>query len=148
MIGEQLNEAPYLIGDFAGEYSFARRELPFLAADSGKFELDRPVPWSNLGRGGYSGPGTYETDFSLDEAGTFLLALERVEDAVGVWVDGRRVGAAVASPYRVELGRLEPGTHRLKIEVWNAPGNRDLLAGLASGLLGKAELYKRQGNKP
>ncbi len=148
LIGEQLNEAPYLIGDFAGEYSFARRELPFLAADSGKFELDRPVPWSNLGRGGYSGPGTYETDFSLDEAGTFLLALERVEDAVGVWVDGRRVGAAVAPPYRVELGRLEPGTHRLKIEVWNAPGNRDLLAGLASGLLGKAELYKRQGNKP
>ncbi|MGC0252437.1 sugar-binding domain-containing protein [Pseudactinotalea sp. Z1748] len=63
-----------------------------------------------------------EIDIPQDWADrSVLLTLERVHWESTVWIDDRRVGAdaSLSTAHRHDLGRLEPGRHRLTIRVDN-----------------------------
>ena len=47
----------------------------------------------------------------------------------------RSQGVLIAPPYCLEM-TLAAGTHDIRLEICNAPGNRDILAGVPAGLQG------------
>ena len=66
----------------------------------------------------FSGTVRYEASVSLP--GAEGLGLPYTHGAVRVWVDEKELGARVAPPYHFP-GKIAPGTHRLRIEITNAP---------------------------
>ena len=85
------------------------------------------------------GAGDISTGYSLPSATTVAVP---VAVAMKVFVDGKLCGTVLNPPYKVTLGELSPGKHLLEVEVFNAGGNRDKLAGQPAGMLGSAVLVK------
>lgn len=78
----------------------------------------------------FSGAATYRTDITVEadmlQSGTSLyLDLGKVHDLAVVSIDGREIGTAWKSPYRIDLtGQVSPGRHELEIKVINLWVNR------------------------
>lgn len=77
----------------------------------------------------FSGVATYRKSFSLPrrprDGGPLLLDLEKVGDVAEVLVNGKSVGFAWKSPYRVDIGSaLRVGPNQLEIRVANLWRNR------------------------
>jgi hypothetical protein len=140
--GDGLREMPYLYGNFKCEHRYAYKSLPFLEAVETVQDLDNLLPWNVLGYGSFSGTGSYAKDFVITEAGTYKLLLGRVEDVAEVFIDGKAVKTIAWPPYECLLGHFVAGTHELRINIANGPGNRDRLAGLPAGLLGPVSLIR------
>jgi hypothetical protein len=79
----------------------------------------------------------------ISQAGSYCLSLGRVEDIAEVFIDGKSIGILLWSPYECDLGHLEAGVHKLRIDITNGPGNRDRIANLPSGLLGPIHLLQK-----
>jgi hypothetical protein len=142
--GEGLSEVPYLYGNFRCEYRHAHRSLPYLTTVEKVQHLNGLQPWNVLGYGTFSGTGTYARQIDISKAGEYQLLLGQVEDIAEVFIDGRSVAVLPWPPYECSLGKLEAGTHELKIEITNGPGNRDRLAYLPAGLLGPVSIGRSQ----
>ncbi|MBR7108237.1 MAG: hypothetical protein IKC89_07480 [Lentisphaeria bacterium] len=138
----ELKEFPYLAGCFKTEYRYGKKALPVISEGEETVALDALCDWNTLGYGCYSGKAHYQTEFTVAEAGFFRFDAGRVEDAMRVFADGKLCGTVLNPPYSVMLGELSPGKHQLEVEVFNAGGNRDKLAGQVSGMLGQAVLIK------
>jgi hypothetical protein len=80
--------------------------------------------WELQGFPTLSGAGLYEREITVDNAGFFALDLPLVHTAVAVALDGREITRLGWPPYRVALGRLEKGVHRLTLAVSNTAANR------------------------
>lgn len=62
----------------------------------------------------------YTASFAVEEDQLRILDLGRVSECAEVWVNGEFLGAAVASPYRLELNNaIRKGMNRLEIIVTN-----------------------------
>ena len=70
----------------------------------------------------YAGNMTYETKFTVDESGVYLLAAEKFRaPLLKVSLDGRDLGRIAFSPYQLSLGYLERGSHHIALTSY---GNR------------------------
>ncbi len=130
-----LREPLYLYGDFAVEFRYAHRSLPFLSGDGGVMQIDALQDWASLGRPTFSGGAVYRRTLSMEEDRRFALDLGRVEGVAAVSIDGEERAVLAWPPFACEL---EPGAgeHELTIEVTNSPANRNWAAGIAAGLMG------------
>lgn len=78
----------------------------------------------------FSGVGTYETDFVLDDSlcgsREYRLDLGDVREAAEVWINDYPAGTAWSPPFRltVKPGLLRKGTNHIKIAVTNHSANR------------------------
>jgi len=106
---------------------------PVLSPAPESFLLTQPLDYRSLGYGTFSGTAHYEGSISISKEGRYTLALPILKDSVRVYIDGKEVGTLIASPYQLEV-ELAAGEHAITLEVCNAPGNRDILAGVPSGL--------------
>jgi Glycosyl hydrolase 2 galactose-binding domain-like/alpha-L-rhamnosidase len=92
------------------------------------FRPFRLKPWTQTGLANFSGTAVYEQEFSVPEsyAGKkLILDCGRVSSVAEVAVNGRRAGAAVWRPYRVDITELaRPGANRLTIRLTNTEANR------------------------
>ena len=131
--GRLFENAPYLRGRFQAEFPLGNCGYPVLRAAPEAFHLDRPQDYRTLGYGTYSGKAFYRTDARIAESGCYMLDLNLVRDSVRIVIDGIEQGILIAPPYQWET-ELAAGKHRIELEVCNAPGNRDVLAGLPAGL--------------
>lgn len=93
-------------------------------------KLDKLVSWHELpiseeGRR-FSGTAAYTTTFSAKAGERLTLDLGRVETAATVYVNGKKVRALWAEPYRCEIdgSLLKDGANELKIEVTSTWHNR------------------------
>ena len=139
----ELREFPYLAGKFKTEFRYGKKALPVISECKDSEVLDALCDWSMIGYGSYSGKAHYQTEFTVQEAGVYRFDAGRVEDAMKVFIDGRCCGTVLNYPYMVELGDLAPGKHLIEVEIFNAGGNRDKLAGQAAGMLGRTVLLRR-----
>jgi len=131
--GRLLENSPYLRGRFRVQFPLGNCGYPVLSAAPETFHLSSLRDYRTLGYGTFSGTAVYESSVTAAESGRYALDLKLVKDSVRVWLDGTELGTLIAPPYRLEV-ELAAGEHTLKLEVCNAPGNRDILAGLPAGL--------------
>lgn len=131
-----LFEMPYLCGDFKCEHRYAHKSLPYLVNATHPQLLNGLQSWGVLGYGTYSGTASYTKQIEIQQAGAYWLSLGRVEDIAEVFIDGKSIAVLPWTPYECRLEYLASGSHELRIDITNGPGNRDRLAGLPSGLLG------------
>jgi hypothetical protein len=100
--------------------------------------------WTRLGWPHYSGTMAYAQDFAWKgpKGGRVELVLDRpVEGRVEVALNGRRAGALLWSPWRLDVTRaLRPGRNRLELRVTNTYMNLIYGRPRPSGLLGGARL--------
>lgn len=143
--GRGLHEIPYLYGRFTCEYRYGHLSFPFLRGGGLVGTAVLLQPWTVLGYPTFSGTAVYQREIRINAAATYALDLGRVEDCAAVQVDERQIAVLPWPPYRCLLGRLEPGVHRLEIELCNAPANRNRAAGLPAGLLGPVRLEVAEG---
>ncbi|TWF52403.1 carbohydrate-binding protein [Neorhizobium alkalisoli] len=80
--------------------------------------------WQAQGYASYSGIGLYECSFDLPDACEAVLDLPGVSVAVEVRLDDSIVGRRARPPFRIDLGRLDAGPHRLALLVANTAANR------------------------
>jgi hypothetical protein len=139
--GRGLFEMPYLYGDFTCEYRHAYRSLPFLQGAGSPVKLDSLLPWQELGYPAFSGTAEYSIEFDIEKAGNYHIDFGWVEDIADIFLDGRHISLLPWKPYDCSLRYLERGTHKLRVDVTNGPGNHDRLAMLTAGLLGPVDLY-------
>ncbi len=142
--GRGLHEALYLYGDFACEFRYAHRSLPFLRGDGGAMEIDTLQDWAALGRPTFSDAAVYHRMMSVETDGHYVLDLGRVEGVAAVSVDGEEREVLAWPPFTCEL-ELAAGEHELAIEVTNPPANRNWAAGIVAGLLGPVVLRHGRG---
>lgn len=140
--GRGLHEVPYLYGSFTCEYRYGHLSFPFLRSRPAEMLLDNLQPWGVLGCPTFSGSAVYARHLTLSEPGAYLLDLGRVEDVAVVSVNEEPPVTVAWPPYQARLPQLPSGTHRLTVEVTNAPANRNRAAGLPAGLLGPVRLYR------
>ena len=140
--GGLMENAPYLRGRFTVSFPLGNCGYPVLAPAPGFFELTQLTDYRALGYGTFSGTALYEGLAEIFEAGRYMLNLNLVSDSVRILLDGAELGTLIAPPYRMEFN-LEKGRHTLSLEVCNAPGNRDVLAGLPAGIQGPVYLCRR-----
>lgn len=133
-----ITEMPRLYGKFTAEFPHCSTAMPKLSCSSLDFYSELQ-DWRNAGFGAFSGKITLEKEF-LWEGGELQIDLGRVEDAVIAAVDGEKKTVLYSPPYIFRAGTLNPGKHRLTLTVFNAPANRENLAGLAAGVLGPVTL--------
>ena len=131
--GRLLENAPYLRGRFKVQFPLGNCGYPVLSAAPETFRLTSLQDYRTLGYGTFSGTAVYEGTAAVSKAGRYTLDLKLVKDSVLVRIDGKELGTLIAPPYGLEV-ELAAGEHTLKLEVCNAPGNRDILAGLPAGL--------------
>lgn len=87
---------------------------------------ERPEPAAQA----FAGTARYRTQFAAPAgAGPatgegWILDLGRVCQSARVRLNGEELGTVFIPPYRVWIGHLPPGTHRLEIEVTNVSANR------------------------
>ena len=96
-------------------------ELP----DGQTAQLSMPLPsWNALGYPEYYGTMRYRTTFTstADMQGA-MLSLGDLRYLATVYLDGQPVGDCVFTPRSVRLRGLQPGEHRLEIEVLNTMAN-------------------------
>ena len=127
----RLREAdgPGLIGESADPPPPAHDRIPLasgwtLATTGAAVAVDVSRGWQVQGLAGYSGTGIYETEFTLDHATAALLELPGLACAARVLIDGREAGQVWHPPYRLALGQLLAGPHRLRLEIANTAANR------------------------
>ena len=131
--GELMENAPYLRGRFTVRFPLGNCGYPVLSAAPEFYELTEPRDYRTLGYGTFSETAVYEGTAEAGKAGCYTLELKLVKDSVRIWIDGIEQGTLIAPPYRLEV-ELTAGKHAIRLEVCNAPGNRDILAGLPAGL--------------
>ncbi len=134
--GRGLFEMPYLYGNFKCEYRHGHESLPYLNATDSSFELPALQSWHILGYQTFSGTACYSKNIKIEKEGEYWLDLGRVEDVADVFIDETHVALLPWPPYSCSLGKLSAGTHKIRIEITNCPGNRDRVSNLPSGLLG------------
>ena len=139
--GRGLHEPLYLYGDFACEFRYEHRSMPFLRGDGGTPDADTLQDWAALGRPTFSGGATFSRGLSVEESGCYVLDLGRVESAAAVSIDGERRAVLAWPPFACEL-ELAAGEHELSIEVTNPPANRNWAVGMVAGLLGPVTLHR------
>ncbi|MGM0493023.1 MAG: glycosyl hydrolase [Armatimonadota bacterium] len=130
-------------GDFACEFRYAHRSMPFLSGDSGRLALDTLQDWAALGRPTFSGGAIYRRALSVKKDGRYVLDLGRVEGVAAVSIDGEELEVLAWPPFVSEL-ELEAGEHEIAIEVTNPPANRNWAAGVVAGLLGPVVVLMRR----
>lgn len=133
--GEMFENAPYLRGKFKVLSPFGNFGYPVLSSAPDVFHLKTPQDYRSLGYGTYSGTAIYESRVRITEANRYTLTLDLVNDSVQISVDGVTQKTLIAPPYQIQLD-LSAGEHLIRLEVCNAPGNRDILAGVPAGLQG------------
>ena len=133
--GRLMENAPYLRGCFQVQFPLGNCGYPVLSAVPESFQLTAPTDYRTLGYGTFSGTAVYEGTAEAGKTGRYTLDLKLVKDSVRIWIDGRELGTLIAPPYRLEF-ELSAGKHTIRLEVCNAPGNRDVLAGVPAGLQG------------
>ena len=143
--GGSMENAPYLRGCFTVRFPLGNGGYPVLAAAPEFHVLSQPRDYRALGYGTFSGTAVYEGVFEVADAGRYELDLNLENDSVRIFLDGVERGTRIAPPYRMELD-LARGEHTVRLEVCNAPGNRDILAGVPAGLQGPVCL-RRIGNE-
>ena len=131
--GELMENAPYLRGRFTVQFPLGNCGYPVLNAAPEFYELTEPRDYRTLGYGTFSGTAVYEGNAEIAAAGRYTLDLKLVKDSVRVWIDGVEQGTLIAPPYCLEV-ELPAGKHLIRLEVCNAPGNRDVLSGVPAGL--------------
>lgn len=70
----------------------------------------------------FSGAVEYETTFTSGDWTNVTLDLGHVRGTVAAWLDGEQKGVRVWRPYRIPLGDLAAGEHRLRLRVTNTLG--------------------------
>ena len=128
-------EMPYLYGNFRCSYPHGHRSFPDIAATEKVFEAGILSDWADWGYPTYSGKAVYTKTFEIEQGGTYMLDLGRVEDIAEIVVDDMAPIILPWPPYRHKL-ELSSGLHHLRITVRNAPGNMFRHSGLPAGLLG------------
>ena len=131
--GRLIENAPYLRGRFKAAFPLGNCGYPVLSAAPEKFQLTLPQDYRTLGYGTFAGTAVYETTVQIAKNGRYTLDMRLSADSVRIMVDGTERGMLIAPPYRLEV-ELAAGEHTIWLEVCNAPGNRDILAGLPAGL--------------
>ena len=133
--GDLMENAPYLRGRFTVQFPLGSAGYPVLASAPESWELTQPQDYRALGYGTFSGTAVYEGIVEIEHPGRYELDLDHADDSVKILLDGAEQGTLIAPPYRLEI-ELGKGRHSIRLEVCNAPGNRDILAGLPAGLRG------------
>ena len=133
--GRLFENSPYLRGTFKAEFPLGNYGYPVLTRSAGVFALASPQDYRMLGYGTYSGKAVYTGRTEIIRSGCYSLDLKLVRDSVKISIDGAEQGVLIAPPYCLEL-TLSAGTHDIRLEICNAPGNRDILAGVPAGLQG------------
>ena len=133
--GRLFENPPYLRGRFKVNFPLGNCGYPVLSAAPESFRLDIPLDYRTLGYGTYSGKAIYQTTVKITKAGRYALELKLAKDSVRIIIDGNEQAVLIAPPYRYEA-EISAGEHKIELEVCNAPGNRDVLAGLPAGLQG------------
>ena len=133
--GRLMENAPYLRGRFKVQFPLGNCGYPVLSAAPESFMLTSLRDYRTLGYGTFSGTARYEGTARISKAGRYRLDLKPAKDSVRIWIDGTERGTLIAPPHEPEI-ELAAGEHTIRLEVCNAPGNRDILAGLPAGLQG------------
>ncbi len=131
--GGLFENPPYLRGNFTVEFPLGNSGYPTLSAAEKKIFLSAPCDYRYLGYGTFSGTAVYEGKVRAPQNGSYTLEFALIHDSVKVTVDGKELQTLIAPPYKLEVA-LSAGEHFIALEVCNAPGNRDILAGLPAGL--------------
>ncbi|GFH89889.1 hypothetical protein IMSAGC002_01134 [Lachnospiraceae bacterium] len=104
----------YLLGDFGVEVKGRKRVLIPLPEKIGFGDyVQQGFPY-------YGGNFCYETVVEIPEGDAELLVDEYEASLIEVEVDGQKPVAMFAAPYRIALGRLQGGKHRLKIRSYGS----------------------------
>ena len=133
--GTRFENAPFLRGRFKAAFPLGNCGYPVLSPAPEVWSPERPQDYRIPGYGTFSGTAVYECEAVADRAGRYALDLNLIFDSVRIFADNAEQGVLIAPPYRLELD-LTQGRHTIRLEVCNAPGNRDVLAGLPAGLQG------------
>jgi hypothetical protein len=80
--------------------------------------------WQEQGYASFSGIGIYACRFTLEAAASLVLDLPGVSTAVTAMLDGKPMGSRSFAPYRIALGRVEPGSRLLELHISNTAANR------------------------
>lgn len=131
--GELMKNPPYLRGNFKVRFPLGNCGYPVLSSAPEVFELAMPKDFRNLGYGSFSGTAVYEGKTNVGKSGVYSLKLDTEKDSVKIFVDGKEYGTLFTPPYQLEL-ELNFGEHDIRLELCNASGNRDILAGVPAGL--------------
>lgn len=131
--GELMENPPYLRGQFKVNFPYGSCGYPVLSAAPEVFDLTSLRDFRALGYGTFSGKAVYDGTAVVECDGTYSLKLNIVKDSVKVYVDGEEKAVLIAPPYRFDM-TLASGIHHIRLELCNAPGNRDIMAGVPAGL--------------
>lgn len=131
--GELIENAPYLRGSFKVQFPFGNYGYPVLSSAPASFEFDVPQDYRTLGYGTFSGMAVYEGKTEVAQAGSYVLNMALIKDSVRIRIDGEEKGTLIAPPYQM-ITVLPAGVHHISLEICNAPGNRDIMAGVPAGL--------------
>ena len=131
--GELMENPPYLRGNFKVSFPLGNCGYPVLSSAPEVFELAMPKDFRNLGYGSFSGTAVYEGRTHVGQNGVYVLKLNTEKDSVKIFVDGKECATLLAAPYQLEI-ELNSGEHDIRLELCNASGNRDILAGVSAGL--------------
>ena len=142
--GGELKEIPYLYGNFKCSYLHGHRSFPDISATGKVFEAGILSDWADWGYPTYSGRAVYTKTFKIEQGGTYMLDLGRVEDIAEIAVDDMEPVVLSWPPYRQKF-ELSPGLHCIRIAVTNASGNMFRHANLPAGLLGPVCIVKKKG---
>jgi len=87
--------------------------------------VEMPLPsWNDLGYPEYHGTMRYRTTFTWTAgASEAILQLGDLHYAATVFLDGQPAGNCVFTPFTLSLHGLQPGEHRLEVEVLNTRAN-------------------------
>ena len=139
--GGVLQEMPYLYGNFKCSYPHGHRSFPDISATEKVFAAGILSDWADWGYPTYSGKAVYAKTFEIEQGGTYMLDIGRVEDIAEITIDDMAPEVLPWPPYRHKL-ELASGLHRIRITVTNAPGNMLRHASLPAGLLGPVSMAK------
>ncbi|WP_172327423.1 carbohydrate-binding protein [Mangrovicoccus sp. HB161399] len=80
--------------------------------------------WEEQGDSDWSGTGRYQTEFVLERPASLVLDLPGLACAASVRLDGTACRTVWHPPFRLRLGPVAAGFHRLDIDVSNTGANR------------------------
>lgn len=86
--------------------------------------IDVTQGWQHQGLADWSGIGRYETAFALDHPADVVLDLPGLACAAWVALDDVPMGQICHAPFRLPLGAVAAGAHRLRVDVANTAANR------------------------
>ena len=131
--GILFENAPFLRGRFKVDFPYGSQGYPVLDSAPCIFKLKAAKDFRSLGYGTFAGKAFYHASVKIEKDALYTLDLKLVKDSVRIIIDGIEQGILIAPPY-AWTGQLAPGQHTIDLEVCNAPGNRDIMAGLPAGL--------------